>query len=222
MPSKPAAATPSPTRRRARPEDSRRAERRRDEIVQTAIRLFSEKGYNATSTKDIGDEIGLLSGSLYYYINSKEDLLYDILLDLHQFAIREVARIEAEGGDPLERLRRLVRNHVEQLDVSRTHLFDTEFHHLTGERHDTVLALRREYQNYVVRLIAEAQAEGLCDADINARLMASSILGFLNSIANWFQPERVSIEEMAEVVDRLVVGGLGAKRGRRRARKPPG
>jgi AcrR family transcriptional regulator len=202
-------------RRRAKPGDSKRAERRRAEIIQAGIKLFSEKGFAATSTKDIGDEIGLLAGSLYYHIRSKEDLLYDILLELHTFALEEMRTIDAAGGDPIERLRRLVRNHVINHDVPRIRLFEAEFHHLGEERHKKIATMRRNYAAYVVDRIREAQDQGLCDEDIDARAMGMSILGALNALPKWYNPRgRTSIEEVANSFDRLVLGGLGVPRGR--------
>jgi AcrR family transcriptional regulator len=214
MPPKSPPSNTSPPRRRARPEDSRRAERRRDEIVQTAIKLFSEKGYSATSTKDIGDAIGLLPGSLYYYMHSKEDLLYDILLELHNVALEEMQANDAGGGDALTRLRRLVRTHVFNSDVPRIRLFAAEFRHLEGKRHRKIVAMRRKYEGYVVELIEEAKEQGLCDSDVDSRAMTMAILGLLNSMPQWFNPSgHTKLDDIAETVDRLVVGGLGAKRG---------
>jgi AcrR family transcriptional regulator len=213
MSSNPISPGSSPARRRARPDDSRRAERRRDEIVQTAMKLFAEKGYSETSTKDIGDEIGLLAGSLYYHIRSKEDLLYEMLLELHTVALNEMRANIATGGDPISRLRRLVRAHVFSSDVPRIRLFSTEFRHLNGERHENILSMRREYQGYVIGLIEEAMEEGLCDPDVNARAMAMAILGLLNSMPQWLHPgDPKKRDDVADSVDRLVVGGLGSER----------
>ncbi len=199
-------------RRRARPASSRKSERRRQEILAAALKLFSERGYTATSTKDIGEEIGLLAGSLYYHIRSKEDLLYEILLDLHTSALNEMATIDAMGGNPLERLRRLIRNHVINHDVPRIRLFESEFHNLSEERHAKIVAMRRQYQRYVIKLIEEAQERGLCDANVNARATGLAILGLVNSMPRWYNPSgSTRIDQMAESVDRLVTGGLGAR-----------
>ena len=176
------------------------------------MKLFSERGYTATSTKDIGEEIGLLAGSLYYHIRSKEDLLYEILLDLHTSALNEMATIDAMGGNPLERLRRLIRNHVINHDVPRIRLFESEFHNLSEERHAKIVAMRRQYQRYVIKLIEEAQERGLCDANVNARATGLAILGLVNSMPRWYNPSgSTRIDQMAESVDRLVTGGLGAR-----------
>jgi AcrR family transcriptional regulator len=199
----------SPGRRRASPGDSKRAERRREEIIAASIRLFSERGYRATSTKDIGEEIGLLAGSLYYHIRSKEDLLYDIMLELHTSALEETRAIEAEGGDPIERLRRLVGLHVVAYDEPRIRLFEAEAHHLGADRRKAILLLRRRYTTYVISLIEQAQRSGLCDPQLSATAIATAILGLLNSMPRWFHPDgQASIDEMADTIDRLVLGGL--------------
>jgi AcrR family transcriptional regulator len=199
----------TPTRRRARIGTSRRADQRREEIIAAAIALFAEKGFLATSTKDIGDAIGMLGGSLYYHIRSKEQLLYEILRGLHTFALEEVRAIDAEGGGPLEKLRRLVRNHVINQDVSRIRLFDAEFHHLEPEHRTEIAAMRREYRDYVVGQIEAAQRDGLADPTVNALATGTALLGMLNSMASWFNPEgRIGVAEMADSVDRIVTGSL--------------
>jgi TetR/AcrR family transcriptional regulator, cholesterol catabolism regulator len=206
----------APTKERASgARESARADRRRAEIVQAAIRLFSEKGYVTTSTQDIGREVGLLAGSLYYHIRSKEELLYDILLELHIAALDELAIIDAAGGDPIERLRRLVRNHVVNHDVPRLRLFETEFHHLNEERHKKIMSMRRIYTTYAVDRIHEAQEQGLCTRDVDPRAMGLSLLGALNAVPKWFNPRGgVGIEAVADSFDRMVLGGLGVEPGR--------
>jgi len=199
-------------RRRAAPAGPERSDRRREEILAAALKLFSEKGYAATSTKDIGKEIGLLAGSLYYHIRSKEDLLYEILLDLHTYALAEMATIKAMGGSPLDRLRLLIRNHVISPDVPRIRLFESEFHHLNADRHAKIHNMRNNYLRYTIALIEEAQASKLCSSDVDARAAALAILGLVNSMPRWFNSSgQTGIELMAETIDRLLMGGLGAK-----------
>lgn len=208
-PSTPTSTDEAPERRRARPQGSNRAEQRRTQIIASAIKLFSEKGYGATSITDIGEEVGLLAGSLYYHIRSKEDLLYEILLDLHTVALDEMTKNDLGGGDAVERLRRLVRNHVLNHDVLRIRLFEAEFHHLDQERHEQILQMRKKYQSYIIKLIRKAQASGLCDASINPNALGLAILGLVNSMPQWFNPAgRISSKQMADTIDRLVVGSL--------------
>src|SRR5947207_409360 len=74
---------------------SRPPRRRQQEILEAAARVFHEKGYESTSIQDIADEVGILKGSLYYYIRSKEDLLYEIIRDIHDDAIAYVGHIDS-------------------------------------------------------------------------------------------------------------------------------
>ena len=85
--------------------------RRHEEILEAAARVFHEKGYESTSIQDIADAVGILKGSLYYYIDSKEDLLYEILEGIHGEALAEVRQAAAEG-EPLERIRAFVAAHI--------------------------------------------------------------------------------------------------------------
>lgn len=201
-----------PERRRASPEQSGRAKRRRAEIVAAAVKLFSEKGFDATSVTDIAEEVGILAGSLYYHISSKEDLLFDILLDLHSFALQEMRRIDAMGGNPVTRLRRLVRNHVVNHDALRIRLFEANCNQLEQTRYARILAMRKQYHNYVVRQIRAAQMAGLCDTVLNPNAAGLALLGLVNSMPLWFKAEgRISLGLMADTIDRLIVSGLEAK-----------
>src|SRR3954471_18714428 len=99
-------ATEAPDGRR-----SRAPRRRQQEILEAAARVFHEKGYESTSIQDIADAVGILKGSLYYYIDSKEDLLYEILEGIHAEALESVRKATAEG-DPLQRIRAFVAAHI--------------------------------------------------------------------------------------------------------------
>src|SRR5690242_21930048 len=69
---------------------SRAPRRRQQEIVEAAARVFHEKGYESTSIQDIADAVGILKGSLYYYITSKEDLLFEIIRGVHEEALKNL------------------------------------------------------------------------------------------------------------------------------------
>src|SRR5271170_6824461 len=82
--------------------------KRRAEIVDAAARVFHEKGYDATSIQDIADEVGLLKGSVYYYISSKEDVLFELLQDAHRAAFTSVSEALNFDGDPLQKVHTFV------------------------------------------------------------------------------------------------------------------
>src|ERR1700742_3133048 len=88
--------------------------RREREIIATAAQIFRKNGYANTSVQDVADAVGILKGSLYYYIDSKEDLLYRVLLEVHEDAhlwLTEIA--EMAGATALEKISAYVRRHIE-------------------------------------------------------------------------------------------------------------
>ena len=78
------------------------------EVIEVATRIFWEKGYSGTSVQDVADALGMLKGSLYYYIDSKEDLLERIFEDSHDEVRGIAAGILAMPGPATERLRTLL------------------------------------------------------------------------------------------------------------------
>src|SRR3954471_19677931 len=90
----------------------RSAKRRDDEVMAAAARVFAQRGYADASVQDVADELGILKGSLYHYIDAKEDLLFWLMEAVHaelQAIVDEVAQTE---GSALERLDLYVRSHV--------------------------------------------------------------------------------------------------------------
>src|ERR1700761_228 len=89
----------------ARRSDGAGLKKRQREIIDAAAKIFHRKGYSETTVQDIADAVGILKGSLYYYIDSKEDLLFQMLLEVHEDAkviVKETAALDLSA---LERLR---------------------------------------------------------------------------------------------------------------------
>src|SRR5690606_20295851 len=91
-------APPGRTARRRGAERKPREERW-SELVKVATQVFYEKGYEAASLQDIADRLGMLKGSLYYYIQTKEDLLYEVINGVHQGGLRNLKRSEEHTSE---------------------------------------------------------------------------------------------------------------------------
>src|SRR5580658_9380050 len=87
---------------------SRRKQERKQEVIDVAARVFHEKGYGSSSIQDIADGVGILKGSLYYYIDSKEDLLYEILRGVHEEALARIETAVAAETGTLAKIRAYV------------------------------------------------------------------------------------------------------------------
>jgi TetR/AcrR family transcriptional regulator, cholesterol catabolism regulator len=186
-------------------------EERWAELIQVATQVFYEKGYDAASLQDIADRLGMLKGSLYYYIQSKEDLLFDVISAVHKEGLAVVrARAEAPG-DPLQRLRHVIVGHVEHTcrNLVQTAVFLHELSALPPERRREVLGTEHAYQGVFRDLIELAQKEGLARADLDPRLAALSVLGSTNWVYRWFRPGGdFSAEQIAGELAEMAIRGI--------------
>jgi AcrR family transcriptional regulator len=194
------------SRRRSRP-----PRRRRQEILEAAAEVFHQKGYKATSIQDIADAVGILKGSLYYYITSKEDLLFEILQDVHQQGIQNLERIESAPGTPLQRIRAFVTVHVTHNaeNLVKMAVFFHDFRSLSPERREIIVAERDLYDQHLRALIAAAQKDGSVCPDVDPKLASIQILGMMNWIYHWYRPGgSLSVSDLAGTMADFVVAGL--------------
>jgi AcrR family transcriptional regulator len=205
---------------------------RRQEILEATARVFHEKGYESTSIQDIADSVGILKGSLYYYITSKEDLLYEIIQGVHEEALKNLDRTAAVDGDALQKIRAFVVIHFtyNALNLVKMAVFFQDFRSLNGGRREMIVEERDLYDNFLRDLIRQGQDEGIVCPDLEPKLTAITILGMLNWIYQWYQPGgELSAPVIANAYADFVVAGLACDRathtpGHRRqfAPLPPG
>ncbi|MFJ8816586.1 TetR/AcrR family transcriptional regulator [Amycolatopsis thermoflava] len=171
--------------------EKRATERRNrdEEVLEAAIKLFYEKGYPASSIQDVADVVGVLKGSLYHYISSKEDLLFRILQQSHEQARAIMDEVSELDTSTLERLDEFLRRmYVWYLsNIERVSLYFNQGQYLTGERRTEMRAQGRDFRQYVRDLVAAAKEDGHLRADLDIKLAASFVLGALNSIPMWYR-----------------------------------
>jgi TetR/AcrR family transcriptional regulator, cholesterol catabolism regulator len=194
----PAAAPPT------RPALRKRYERRRQEMVRTAARLFAERGYHATSMDDLSAATGLAPGGLYHYIGSKEELLVGILAQLMDPLLERAREVEGSGGTAEERLRTLLRVWLAHIEAHHDHMlvFSQERRVVErGGRWTQVRDSRRAFEAILSRLVAETGARG----DVRLRVLA--LLGMVNHTANWYRPGgRLTTDDIADGYWEIIVG----------------
>ncbi len=192
----------------------RQVRRRHQEILDAAALIFREKGYEATSTQDIAEAVGILKGSLYYYIDSKEDLLFAIIDEAYKGALRELDRCKAMPGNALLKLRLIIESHVQYFtnnEVKMAVLF-RDFRSLSEERQKIIAGEGDQYLEDVRSLIRQGQAEGTVASDIDPRLTSLAIAGMVNSMSQWYDPLGPNKPaELAHAFVRLVIVGLASR-----------
>ena len=200
---------------------SGRRRNRQDEVLQAAIEVFHRKGYATASIQDVADSVGVLKGSLYHYIDSKEDLLARIFEGSDEQSFAMMGAIEDRGLTAVERLEAFSRDwslwHLS--NVERASLYFNEWRHLTGERLQKVLKKRHDYEAAVVRMINDVKAEGKADPDFDARYAAFFILSAINVLSSWYNPAgQDPPEHIAQVYADMIVGMVCHSRGRKKPR----
>jgi len=189
--------------------DSGRAE----EIVAAAAAIFSRKGYVATTTREIGEAVGIDNSSLYYYIKSKEALLYEIVRSVYEPLGRQAELIEAEGGDEATQLRRLVTAHLCGFadNVEATRVCYADWQHLRGDYLQDIRGRRASYGHYVQRLIIGGQQSGWFNPRLDPATATHAVLTLLNSLNLWYNPEHsTSIETVMDSYLTIIFSGLAA------------
>jgi AcrR family transcriptional regulator len=194
---------------------SRAPRRRQQEILEAAARVFHEKGYESTSIQDIADSVGILKGSLYYYITSKEDLLFEIIQGVHEEALKNLDRTAAVEGDALQKIRAFVVIHFTHNahNLVKMAVFFQDFRSLNGPRRKLIVEERDLYDNFLRDLIRQGQDEGIVCPDIEPKLAAITVLGMMNWIYHWYKPGgELPASEIASAYADFVIAGLACDR----------
>ena len=132
----------------------------RQEILRTAARLFQQRGYDATSMNDVAAALKLSKGGLYHHFQSKDEILYEIMNHAMEITQERVLNPVRGIADPEERLRALIRLHIEVVLSPR----DREITVMLHENHPLPPALRKrinsrkkEYIHFLENLMGEVQ-----------------------------------------------------------------
>jgi AcrR family transcriptional regulator len=175
----------------------------RADVVAAAGRLFAERGYHGTSMRDLGRELGLLGSSLYAHVESKQDLLVEVVEEGARLFEESARRAMVEEGSASDRLRNLISGHVDVVldnpDVVRTFLNEARM--LDDDHRARVIGARDRYEAGFRAAISAGVADGSFRDDVDPKLGAIFILSILNAIERWYRPTGATGRD--ELVDRL-------------------
>jgi TetR/AcrR family transcriptional regulator, cholesterol catabolism regulator len=164
----------------------------RQEILRTAARLFQQRGYDATSMNDVAAALKLSKGGLYHHFQSKDEILFEIMNHAMEITEKRVLAPVRGIADPEERLRSLIRRHIEVVLSPR----DREITVMLHENHPLPPALRKrinarkkDYVHFVEGLVAEVHRARHARNNISPRAAAFALLGMINWVYQWYKPE---------------------------------
>lgn len=185
-------------------------------ILDTAARLFRQRGYAATSLRDIATACGMKAGSLYYHFESKDAIVSDVLRIGVTHVHDEVQRaVDALGdtGDARLLIDTAVTAHLRALFHSENYTSANIriFSQVPIAVQQSHLPLRRHYEQFWADLLARCARNGRLDTGHNLRYAQLLLLGTLNSTLEWFRPERGPIAPVAAELTRLFLDGITAR-----------
>ncbi|HTW30673.1 MAG TPA: TetR/AcrR family transcriptional regulator [Candidatus Sulfotelmatobacter sp.] len=184
----------------------------RQEILRTAARLFQQRGYDATSMNDVAAALKLSKGGLYHHFASKDDILFEIMDHAMEITQQRVIAPVRGIADPEQRLRELIRLHIEVVLSPR----DREITVMLHENHPLPPALRKrinlrkkEYIHFVENLMAEVQRARRSKGSVSPRAAAFALLGMINWIYQWYKPEgNLQSQNLVPQFTEMVFGGI--------------
>ncbi|HEY9415109.1 MAG TPA: TetR/AcrR family transcriptional regulator [Pseudonocardia sp.] len=187
-----------------------RTRRSHADVVAAAALVFARKGYAEATVEDIADELGILKGSLYHHVRSKSELLYEVVREPVQEMVDSLEKIVATEAPADQRLDEFVRMHVATLIRNFPNLSVYLQERFGAEAPaDSIRQLSRRYQTLVELLVSDGISQGVFRADVDSRLVASTLLGSLNWMHKWIRPDSVTEPaEAAETILAVTLDGL--------------
>ena len=184
----------------------------RQEILRTAARLFQQRGYDATSMNDVAAALKLSKGGLYHHFQSKDEILFEIMNHAMDITQERVINPVRSIANPEERLRMLIRLHIEVVLSPR----DREITVMLHENHPLPPTLRRrinarkkEYVHFLEKLVGEVQHARQARGRVSPRAAAFALLGMVNWIYQWYKPEGdLQAQNLVPQFTELVFGGI--------------
>ncbi|HEX4148211.1 MAG TPA: TetR/AcrR family transcriptional regulator [Pirellulales bacterium] len=190
--------------------DRTRDDARAVEIYTKAAHIFHERGYDATSMNDLADALNITKAGLYYYIESKEDLLFQIMSYALDWLEREVIEPARSITDPHQRLLTIIRLHGAALvNNSRALPVLTDEVAALSPKHRREINARKHRYLELVRDTLEALRQQGKLRDIDSTVAAFSLFGMLLWLPRWFKPAGArSASEVLDDVAALYFGGV--------------
>ncbi len=181
-------------------------------IQETAARLFRDKGYSATSMRDLAEAVDLKASSLYNHISSKEEILKNICFENAQRFLSGMEEVEQQSLSAPDQVRELLRLHITTAmeDATSVTAFNDEWRHLNEPDLSEFKALRRDYEQRF-RKILEGGMQAGAFRRMDANVALYTIFSSVRWLYDWFQPGKaLTAEQVEQEVVEFIMQGLKA------------
>jgi TetR/AcrR family transcriptional regulator, cholesterol catabolism regulator len=183
-----------------------RFDERQQLLLTSAVKVFADKGFHATSMREISRESGMSLAGIYHYVSGKTELLFLIQDRCFSQVIAGARAAISQEITAADRLRAFIHHHVEffTAHMPEMKVLSHEEDELTGTRRAQVRKQKREYVNLLIGLL-----EQVTTADVNRQVAAYALFGMINWIYTWYKPSGpVSPERLADELTHLFLNGF--------------
>jgi AcrR family transcriptional regulator len=181
-------------------------------VRRAAVQLFADKGFYGTGIRDLAQEAGISSASLYHYMGTKEELLAGIMRECLDRLLLGAHRVTDGVADPRHRLASLVALHVlaHAIQPAETRVVDNEVHALSAVTRQQIVALRDEYEQLWATTIDDGLRDGAF-ATGEPAVTRLALLEMCSGVARWYSPRGpLELDRLAGHYIRLALRMLAA------------
>jgi AcrR family transcriptional regulator len=185
---------------------------KRNAVLRTAVQMFNERGFHATSLEDVATSLGVSKPTIYHYLGNKDQVLLEcVTIGLNQL-LEAVELTRAEPGKGIDRLQNFLRRYAEiNMDDFGRCVIRTGEEALSPDSIRRFRDLKRGIDTAMRTLIDEGIADGSI-APVDSKLLAFALAGALNWPARWYDPEGDrSARELAEKMVTLLSTGFAPR-----------
>jgi len=189
---------------------------RKERIIQVAEKLFKEKGFMATSMRDIAGELNIEAASLYSHIKSKDEILETICFRMADQFLTSIDEVNDLYFNAEEKMKMAIANHIKILtsDLNASSVFNREWRHLNNLKLNEFIQLRNRYENGFRKILQTGEDENVFETAPSTRgkFAVLTILSSLNWVTEWYKVGGpMTPEEISEHLYKFILTGLKKK-----------
>ena len=185
------------------------------QILSAAAKIFREKGYQRATIKDVADEVGLLKGSIYYYIKSKQELLYKIGIAPLKATTEKLKEVVNRDISPEEKLKLAIKTRLKAFDEFYPEILvflHERFDELSEDERSFLKKGQKEDEEFWRKILTEGMERDVFRKDMDLKITAQAIIGMCHWMYKWYKKDgRLTTDQIAEVFSEFALNGIKEK-----------
>lgn len=186
---------------------------RRTDILRNAALLFSERGYEATTMRELAEAVGIRAPSIHHFFPTKHAILEEIMSEVLLKPLAAVLAVLENDDEPVTQIRDIMAVHVrayhDQLPEMVVFTREDPIGADNGEFAERIRDLRRQFQDVWVAAIENGIRAGVFRDDLDPRMVSYAVVGMVNWMFRWYSPDgRLDPDEISHVFSEIVLGGI--------------